>query len=371
MTSKPSICFIGTGIYGYFDSKRADPGGGQGRQIHLLSNKLKDRGFDISFIVDDYGQPELTEINGMRFRKGAISKTGVMSLPHKTTKLLVAMSKEDADIFYIMGSPTFNIISSIYTNINGSSLVHVVSGDIRIDPELMEKYHNTVERLWDRLYIWSLQNSYKVVTLTERARKIAMNAYSIDSLVIPSMYKDVNVEDILPADERDSIIWVGRLQPIKQPMKFVELAQKVPNHQFVMIGGPEDSETARIIKSKEKNIDNFEYVGYVDPDEVHGYFKQAKALVNTSDAEGFPVTFLEAWRYGTPVASLNFSLDDTIKKIGIYGNNSVNTLSDKLSSLSEDDIKSLGNEGRRYFVKYCTVEQVVDEWEEVLTSIYE
>jgi glycosyltransferase involved in cell wall biosynthesis len=99
---------------------------------------------------------------------------------------------------------------------------------------------------------------------------------------------------------------VGRLEKqIKQPHIFLHIAESLPEKRFVLIGIPDMDKYTDEIQQRASQLHNVEYLESVDPDKIHEYYKNAIAIINTSKSEGFPNTFLEAWRYGTPVVSLD------------------------------------------------------------------
>ena len=61
--SKPKICLISLSAYPILSSKNIEIVGGSEVQQALLARELKKKGFDISFIVFDYGQksPEIID----------------------------------------------------------------------------------------------------------------------------------------------------------------------------------------------------------------------------------------------------------------------------------------------------------------------
>jgi glycosyltransferase involved in cell wall biosynthesis len=99
---------------------------------------------------------------------------------------------------------------------------------------------------------------------------------------------------------------VGRLDAQqKRPHKYLDLAKAVPDAEFLLIGPDgQDQEYVNSIRKRAASLDNVTDLGRVDPDEIHDFYRDGIALVNTSSHEGFPNTFLEAWRYNTPVVSL-------------------------------------------------------------------
>ena len=52
-----------------------------------------------------------------------------------------------------------------------------------------------------------------------------------------------------------------------------------------------------------RELANVTLAGYVPPNQIAAYYRAARVLLCTSVSEGFPNTFLEAWRCGTPVVT--------------------------------------------------------------------
>ena len=69
--------------------------------------------------------------------------------------------------------------------------------------------------------------------------------------------------------------------------------------------------------SRFKQVPNIRYLGHVPPDRAIEIIADASLLLSTSDGEGFPSVFLEAWANGTPVVSLKIDPDRLIAEKGL------------------------------------------------------
>jgi len=112
---------------------------------------------------------------------------------------------------------------------------------------------------------------------------------------IPSLCEPVANAD---GAERDTFLWVGRPEVYKNPLAFVDLARAVPEARFRMIGidlsQPSSNELARAAS----HLSNLELLPPLPRSEVLPMYAHAVAVVNTSDFEGFPNTFMEGWARG-------------------------------------------------------------------------
>jgi glycosyltransferase involved in cell wall biosynthesis len=116
--------------------------------------------------------------------------------------------------------------------------------------------------------------------------------------------------------ERTTFLWVGRAAPYKNPAAFVELARQVPEAQFTMVGvGPSDYSAVNIDGSK--SLPNLELIPPLPRSELLPLYWRAVAVVNTSDFEGFPNTFMEGWARGALALSLTVDPDAVINRYGI------------------------------------------------------
>jgi len=151
-------------------------------------------------------------------------------------------------------------------------------------------------------------------TLLSRARA----AYDMPIGALPLLPNPIAGEslppDVDPA-ERPSFVFVGRLDPVKRPWLFVELARRIPEADFLLLGnayvdGPGAWQPADLPS-------NAQLLGHVSGDDKLRLVRGAVALVNTSVHEALPVTFQEALWCGTPVVACH-DPERTASRFGAY-----------------------------------------------------
>ena len=124
----------------------------------------------------------------------------------------------------------------------------------------------------------------------------------------------------------------------------------------------------RKLEGEARTIDNVQFIGAVPYGEVNAYFLRAKLFLNTSDSEGFPNSFLQAWVRSVPVVSY-FDPDGLIasKGLGI----SVNTQDDFAEALSrllerDDERLRIGQRGRQFVIDHYGSRTIVRDYERLI-----
>lgn len=102
----------------------------------------------------------------------------------------------------------------------------------------------------------------------------------------------------------DFVLYVGRNDPVKNPVDFVRLAQRMPGQQFVMIGRDLGAEALRT-EWKVTAPPNLLICGDATHAQVQDALAACRALVVTSRREGLPTVVLEAMAHAKPVVVPN------------------------------------------------------------------
>ena len=175
-------------------------------------------------------------------------------------------------------------------------------------------------RLWP-LYALGLIGSSKIFLQHREQYAELPTRWQSKAYVVPGV---VNLPDVVTphARRRPYVAWVGVLRQPKRPDLLIEIARRLPSVDFVVCGAPSSHRSPpgygeRIIDDF-KAIPNLRYLGHVPPDRAIEIIGDAALLLSTSDGEGFPSVFLEAWANGTPVVSLSIDPDRLIarKRLG-------------------------------------------------------
>jgi glycosyltransferase involved in cell wall biosynthesis len=175
----------------------------------------------------------------------------------------------------------------------------------------------TARRRWWPLYLWGLSKTDRIFVQHGGQLKELPSRWRGKASLIRSVAEES--DGFASHSLRDPYVaWIGMLRQPKRPDLLVEIAQRSPDVRFVVCGG---TTTHRSISGySQKIIDRFcalpniDYRGQVAPQDAEQIIARAGVLLCTSDQEGFPNTFLQAWSHGTPVVTMQVDPDSVIKR---------------------------------------------------------
>lgn len=157
--------------------------------------------------------------------------------------------------------------------------------------------------------------------------------------------------------ERPRVIFLGRLDPIKRPWLFFELAQRFPDVEFVVLGQAHfDGDGSWAPQAVPPNV---RAVGHVDGTAKTKVLASAWVLVNTSIHEALAVSFLEGLRCETPLLALQ-DPGGLVSRFGVFAGECGGTGIEGLPRLSagldrlladHDLRRRLGREGSRWVAR--------------------
>lgn len=167
---------------------------------------------------------------------------------------------------------------------------------------------------------------------------------------------DINAGQVTKS-EYPRVIFLGRLDPIKRPWLFVELARQFPSMEFFMLGQKHfQGQGAWIPRRLPENV---RLVGHIDGSRKIRLLSSAWVLINTSIHEALATSFLEAVACEVPILS-STNQESVASRFGIFvglwegdGMDSLPHFASALYELLEDPILRyrLGREGRDWVEK--------------------
>jgi glycosyltransferase involved in cell wall biosynthesis len=298
------ICFVGMANLPALAPAYAHLGiGGAELQQTLVAKALVKRGLKVSMVVGDYGQPDGASWSGVRTFKAYHLNAGlpvIRFLHPRWTTVWAAMRRADADIYYVSCAGVLVWQIALFARLFRRKTVFRIASDSDCDP------HTLLVPTWrDRkLYAYFLPLIDAVLAQTQRQRDLLMRNFSRESRIVAPIAEAAARR--LPFHERSiDVLWVGNFRPLKRAELLLTLAERFPDMSFHMAGGPLAiaPKYFEAMRSKAAALPNVEFHGAVLYHEVGELFERARVLVNTSETEGFPNTFLQAWGCGAPVVT--------------------------------------------------------------------
>ena len=361
-----SFCFISLSVYGYFNPS-VPPSGGAQRQLSLLSRELSYE-FEVCFVVGDYGQPKHEIRDGIEFYRAYHPSTETRSYeqPIQFWKLRKAMARAGANAYIFRGHPWKAAFTYLLAASLGKPWIYNIANDANIEQQ-PAALPTPVRWLFKR----ALSNAAAVIAQTPKQNQRLEEKYGVEAATVPNGYPAA--KNVQSHENRDHFLWVGRLdEEQKQPHYYLDLAGRFPSETFLLAGpgGHSDSYNSHI-RERASQLENVVNVGTVPPDEIHDLYRDAIALVNTSAYEGFPNTFLEAWRYGTSVLALAVDPERFLgSEHGVtgYAEGEFETLVSMTQELADSTKKrrELGVIGMETFEQRYHLETVVNSYRKLL-----
>ena len=317
--SKPHVCFVAPYLWPVLarDASIKVVGGAEVQQA-VLARLFRRAGYRVSVICQSFGQPGYAEVDGIEIHSLYRQDDGlpVLRFFHpRLTRMWRALREVDADIYYQRSAAHLTGVIAEFCRRHGKRSIYAGASDRDFQAGQQQiKYRRDV---W--LYEHGLRNVDRIVAQNALQRESCLRHYGREPVVIPSCYE-------VPASSKpareDLVLWVGTIHTYKQPEMLLEIARRLPQRRFVMIGGSAaPGERLRHgyfegIRDAAAKLPNVEFKGFMPLAEVESWFDRASVLVNTSVYEGMPNIFLQAWARGIPtVATVDVGAEAIYQKV--------------------------------------------------------
>ncbi|MGE0826095.1 MAG: glycosyltransferase family 4 protein [Candidatus Binatia bacterium] len=299
------ITFINDGIYTYAQDL-ANAVGGAERQQWLLARALVTKGWAVTVGVRNLlTAGERRTINGVDF-------VGIGQGQFFLAFYRFLVSERPHWVYWRGADHLLGPCTAIARSL-GIRTVFSLAFDTEVQPRsaLFRRQR------WWRLYAWGL--SLSDVIFVQHGQQLAGLKPSLQTkaLILRSMVHQV--ANTKPHSEREpSIVWAAVLRQPKRPDVLIHIARQAPTVRFIVCGGTTAYQCppgyGERIVAELQATPNIEYLGQVAPNKSLQVIANASLLLSTSDEEGFPNTFLEAWTSGTPVVSVKIDPDHIIQR---------------------------------------------------------
>lgn len=367
---RPSVCLVAHFAYGVLAGGRSGHIGGVERQTTLMARCLAKRGYRVSMVTWDEGQPDDLVIDGVRVIKVCRQDVGLPGLRFfypRWSSLVRALRRADADVYYQNCGEYVTGQIALWCRRHDRKFVYSIASDPDCDvklPKMQKKYEA-------ELYRYGLLNADSVIVQTRKQQSILRDGYGLDSTVIPTPCVDAVGGEFVapdPPNDRPHILWVGRIATVKRLEWLLDIAEACPQYDFDVVGPVDGTEYAAGLERRAARITNVVLHGRVDPADMRVMYTGKALLCCTSVWEGFPNTFLEAWSLGLPVVS-TVDPDCRITALGLGGiGENIDGLITEIRGLvaSPQRWRTASLSAREYFVANHTIEAAFPLFEEVL-----
>ncbi len=362
------VCMVSLQGLPYYARVDTSPRGGAEAQAAFLAESLATRGHSVSVVVSDYepampllpAAGRVTLINAYRRLDGV---PGLRFIYPRWVGVHRALRKADADVYFQMCEGAVTGQTAYFCGRSERGFVFATASDSDVDPRRLRL--NRRDRV---VYEYGIRRADRRITQHRGQAEALRRNYGLESTAI-AMATRIPAE-VLEPDPRPIVLWLGTLRSIKRPERYLALASRFPEARFVMVGGrvPTDGAVYDRAQAEAATLPNVDFRGPVA--DVEPLLARAWVLLNTSDTEGFPTTFLEAWAHGVPTVSI-FDPGGLVREQGIGALAADEAgLPDALGSLlgSRERRDAVGRKAREHVLREHSPDVVVERFERELLA---
>ncbi len=299
------VCFIAVNIYPVLVPGSGLPfvGGAEVQQC-VQMRALQRAGYRVSVLVKDDGQPDVVDCEGIQVHKiprdGHRGIRGLRFFYPRMSDMLRLLWRLSPDIVFTQAAGEQVASAALYARLAGKRFVFAGASD----PDFAKGPLPGMPRQHTFMYRQGLRAAHAVIVQNVVQLDMLKSHFGIRGELIQNGYDEERPQ---PGSFNGHVLWAATVKPLKRPDLFIRLARRLPHLRFVMVGGPGMTPDAQgyfqRIAQAARQQGNLTVVGHVPFSQVGSWFDGAAVCVNTSEYEGFPNTFMQAWLRGTPTVS--------------------------------------------------------------------
>lgn len=270
-----------------------DKANGIAVQLYFWSMTFHKYGWDVTAISTKYRQNK----NGISFVKIGKSKLDIFV---EWIKIAYAIKKTHSDLIVFRGADRRTFPIALASNLLKTKFLFFAASDVNFVPG-KELIHGV--KFNRKLYQKSIRHIPYIVVQNTYQQKTLQENYSKTCLVLPNIWLG-DENEIVSSEKSIDVIWVANFRRLKRAEWMVEAAKTNPQLRFALIGRPSaDMDYYKQMEQECSELDNVSFYGPLGFDQTNALVAQSRILACTSEFEGFPNTFLQAWAYTLPVVS--------------------------------------------------------------------
>ncbi|HTK30805.1 MAG TPA: glycosyltransferase family 4 protein [Candidatus Saccharimonadaceae bacterium] len=304
VSGRGRVCFYNEHLFPVLVPTGIPFAGGAETQLAKLVHGLHARGFDITVVSCDFGQPHDMTVRGVRMLRTFAPDDGapVLRFFHpRLSHTLSALHEADAEVYYVNGSGMQAGLAFDVARWRGAGYVNHVASDYDV-LRALPTHGNPRDRWW---YRRAIHGADLRLAQTEFQRERLRSEFGVASTLLPNVVEIPG--ETIDAGQDGVVVWLGTYKAIKRPDWFTRLAREFPERRFVMAGvippPPLTQQHWEDAQRAANDTPNLVVRSFLDHAHLRELFRGAALLVHTSPVEGFSNVLLEAWSYGLPTVS--------------------------------------------------------------------
>lgn len=268
--------------------------GGITVQLYFWSMVFKKNGWSVFSLTKESNR----ENDGIHFLKKRVWRSRI-EIIHEWFTVLFKFISIKPDIVVFRGAQRELLPLSFWCKVLGIKLAFFSASDVNFVPGKEQVFGSPINL---KMYRRAIKNIRYFIVQNEEQQRTLKQHYGFDSIILSNIWG--NVPKGVGSNNFFDVIWVGNMRKLKRPEWVLRVASALPSYSFCIIGDSwGDEDYYNEIKTKAQSLTNVSFLGGLPFAQSDLLISHSKLLLCTSEFEGFPNTFLQAWSHSIPVVS--------------------------------------------------------------------
>ncbi len=313
MRARPRVCIL---LGGHFATA---VGGAEYQAKCIVEELIRWRDYEVTYLARNI-PPDLREHGYRVINIASRNRLNRHAFFFDTPRLYAMLRRAAPDVIYQRGLLPYTGVAAHYAQRWGSHLIFHAAHDDDVTPMPTAGAAPNGLRAIDRRFgLYGLRRADSIVVQSEQQAARLQRHFARPAAAIMRNFHPAPPE-VGAKPDRVEVVWVANFKPAKRPEAFVALAERFRGRsdmRFHMVGACADRTRYRGLLERIGALENLVYHGALHMDAVNALLARARVFVNTSESEGFPNTYIQAWQRNVPVLSLDIDPDAVIEREGL------------------------------------------------------